>query len=259
VFGHGLAAVEALDVLMARGENAPDPLGIRRETQGAIEWWSQARDYFDEPMPSGGRRVATLKLCGLLHDIAKPATKTIDPDGRIRFNGHSDQGATMAVKIMRRLRYPAREVRVVERMIAAHLRPMELARVGAPSRKAVHKFFRDTEDASIDTLVLSLADHAGSQGPDLKMDGWTRHLAVVNYLVGVQYTEPEIIRPPKLVDGDDLMAEFGLAQGPLLGDLLDAVQEATAAGEVSTKEEALSLAREHMEQLVRSGHREAPK
>ena len=244
VFGHGIATVEALDILMTRSDEGPDPLGIRRETQMGIEWWPQARAYFDEAMPSGGTRMAVLKLCGLLHDIAKPQTKTIDPDGRIRFNGHSDQGAEIAGKLMRRLRYPSREVRIVERMIGAHLRPMELARERAPSRRAVYKFFRDTEDAAIDTLVLSLADHAGSQGPELGMDGWRRHLAIVNYIVAVRYTEPEIVRPPKFVDGDDLMAEFGLAPGPLLGELLDAVHEAAAVGEARTREDALEVARD---------------
>jgi hypothetical protein len=148
----------------------------------------------------------------------------------------------MAATLMRRLRFPAREVQIVQAMIAAHLRPMELARDQAPSRRAVYKFFRDTEDASIDTLVLSLADHAGSQGPELRMDGWRRHLAIVSYIVAVRYTEPEIIRPPKLINGDDLMAEFGLAPGRVLGEMLDAVEEAQAAGEVSTREDALRVA-----------------
>ncbi len=48
-----------------------------------------------------------LLLATLLHDVAKPVTRTVDPDGRIRFNGHDAQGAEMAEAILERLRYPA--------------------------------------------------------------------------------------------------------------------------------------------------------
>jgi hypothetical protein len=49
--------------------------------------------------------------------------------------------------------------------------------------------------------------------------------------------------PSALLDGNDLMDSLKLRQGPLIGKLLEAIREARAAGEVSLREEALSLAR----------------
>jgi tRNA nucleotidyltransferase (CCA-adding enzyme) len=47
------------------------------------------------------------------------------------------------------------------------------------------------------------------------------------------------IAPPKLISGHDLMARFDLEEGPRIGDLLEAVREAQAMGQVHTREEAL--------------------
>ncbi len=46
--------------------------------------------------------------------------------------------------------------------------------------------------------------------------------------------------PPKLIDGHDLIDKFGLSPGPKIGEILEAVREAQAAGEVTTQEEALA-------------------
>ena len=46
-----------------------------------------------------------------------------------------------------------------------------------------------------------------------------------------------------LVSGNDLMAELGLPSGKRIGELLEAIREAQAAGEIGTREEALALAR----------------
>jgi hypothetical protein len=45
------------------------------------------------------------------------------------------------------------------------------------------------------------------------------------------------------VRGDELAEELGIARGPRLGELLALIAEARFAGEVSTRDEALALAR----------------
>ena len=54
--------------------------------------------------------------------------------------------------------------------------------------------------------------------------------------------ETSLVRPPKLITGHDLMEIFDLQPGPELGRILETVREAQAAGEVTCREEALSLA-----------------
>ena len=59
----------------------------------------------------------------------------------------------------------------------------------------------------------------------------------------------EQVTPQLLVDGNDLMRELSLKPGKKIGDLLEAVREAQAVGEVSTKEQALALARRRLEEV----------
>ena len=52
-----------------------------------------------------------------------------------------------------------------------------------------------------------------------------------------------VVAPPALVNGYDLMRELELGPGPYVGELLESIREAAAAGEVTTREEAVALAR----------------
>ena len=251
VFGHSIAAVEALDTLLAEEPLDDERSGrLWHELWGALEWWDGSGDYFGAPLAGSPRR-ALVKLCGLLHDIGKPATKTFEESGRMRFFGHSDTGAEIAGRLMRRLRFSGREREIVERMIEAHLRPVQMAQDRAPTKRAVYRYFRATGEAGIDTMFLSLADHLGTVGPNVHWEGFRAHVAVVSHILRLHLADEGVTSPPKLVSGDDLMRELGLEPGALLGELLEAVREAQAAGDVSTPAEALALARERLAEARR--------
>lgn len=247
VLGHAFAAVESLDMLFS--DQADDPHDLRRKLWGTmLTFWPAAREYFEDEVIYGTTRLGLLKFTAFLHDVGKPDTKTFEENGRMRFFGHSEAGAEIVTRLMRRLRFSASEIRMVKAMIDAHLRPVQLAQQGPPTRRAVYKFFRDTGDAGIDTLFLSLADHLGTVGPRVSADGWRAHVRAMAYIIAKRFGNEGIVSPPKLIAGEDLMAEFGLPPGPLLGELLEHVREAVAAGEVSTREEALAAARERLKQ-----------
>ena len=244
VFGHSLEAVGNLDILL--GEEEPRDRHWRtlwRELWGQLAWWREARPYFREELLAERPRSAVLKLAALLHDIAKPETKTFDDTGRMRFFGHADAGARQCGRILRRLRFSAREVALVQTMVKAHLRPVQMGQQGPPTRRALYRYFRDCGDAAIPTLFLSLADHLGTVGPRVSGPGWRQHVALVNYILTKRFQEEETISPPKLLGGDELMAELELSPGPMIGRLIETLREAQAAGEISTREEALALAR----------------
>jgi len=198
-------------------------------------------DYFAEEVSSGRSRAVLLKLAALLHDIAKPQTKTIEGSGRMRFLGHGKLGAEVAGQVMERLRFSSRETRMVQLMIQHHLRPGQLATDELPSRRAIYRYFRDTAEAGIDILFLSLADHLATGGPSLDTEDWLLHTQRMQYLIDRWHEEKTIVAPPKLVDGHLLMERFDLPPGALIGELLEAVREAQAAGEIETKEQALEF------------------
>ncbi|GAI34247.1 unnamed protein product, partial [marine sediment metagenome] len=132
VFEHSLKTVIAVDFLLRQGgwEYASE------EVLAVAPWSAVLAQHFDLEVSSGSTRRLLLKLAALLHDIAKPQTKAIDAQGRLRFLGHGKEGATTAANILERLRFSSKEVRLVEIMVRHHLRPGQMSHDELPSHKA---------------------------------------------------------------------------------------------------------------------------
>ena len=168
-----------------------------------------------------------LALSVLLHDIGKPGTYSFDEiDQRIRFNGHDQKGAEMAIEIMTRLRFSNEEIDTVVEAIRNHMvfkdtpnmRPAKLRRfMGRPNFPL--------------ELELHRVDCLGSHGD----------LQTYDLLANKQKEfENEPIIPPPLLTGRDLIA-LGLKPGPRFGEILEAVQTAQLDGEVRDRAGALQL------------------
>jgi len=252
VFEHSLETVgqleevvEALDGYEGEGELSLVPLLLSPFSHQLIVHLSQ-------PISDDRPRLTVLKLAALLHDVGKPATKSIDDEGDIHFYDHEREGAEVAGAILRRLRFGGDEVALAKTVVANHMRPCLLAREEVVTRRAVYCFFRDTGDAGVDTLLLCLADHLATWGPELRIARWRRRVEFVASMLADYYERhQQVIAPPRLINGHDLMEEFGLEEGPRIGELLEAVREAQAEGEVRTKEAALAL----VEELLTQGNR----
>ncbi len=242
VFDHTIQTVIAVDFLLRQG--AWEYAG--EEALAGVPWSAVLAEHFDLEVSSGSTRRLLLKLAALLHDIAKPQAKAVDTDGRMRFLGHAQEGATIASSILERLRFSTKEVKLVEIMVRHHLRPMQMSHDELPSRKAIYRYFRDSGEAGIDILFLSLADHLATRGPQLNIAHWQEHAQIVEYVLAQRFQEESLVVPPKLVDGHDLINIFAISPGPEIGELLEAVREAQASGELTTREEALSYIRQHL-------------
>jgi poly(A) polymerase len=122
-----------------------------------------------------------------------------------------------------------------------------------PSRKAIYRFFRDAGKAGIDLVLLGLADLRGTQGSALSQESWTAALDVARILLENYWEKPhETVRPPRLLDGNELMSALGIGPGRIVGQLLESIREGQATGKVQNREQALALAREHLKDLENS-------
>jgi len=242
VFDHSIQTVVAVDFVLRQGTWQY----ANEEVLVSIPWSPRLAQHFDSEVSSGSTRRLLLKLAALLHDIAKPQTKTIDANGRMRFLGHAKEGAAIVVNILEKLRFSGKEIKLVEIMVRHHLRPAQMSHNGLPSHKALYRYFRDTGDSGIDILFLNLADHLATRGPHLNLAQWQEHTQRVEYILTQRFQEERLITPPKLVNGHDLINIFGLSPGPKIGEILESVREAQASGEVTTRQEALSYIREHL-------------
>jgi len=192
-----------------------------------------------------------MKLAALLHDIGKPATYTTDEDGSIHFYGHPQVGVPLAQQIMKRLSAITQDRRLVQLVVNHHMRPGNLGQNDEPvTMRATRRYFVDLGPTGILIALFSLADHIATHGPQ-PSHTWERHLAVVRLLLTRYIRERESILPPPLFSPEELMRKLNLEPGPLIGQLLERIAEAQAEGQIHSKEEALWLAEENLNQQDR--------
>ena len=229
VWEHSLRAVEAADLLAGRAR-ALEPGG------------DAFAGHLDEPLGDGATRREALKLAALLHDIAKPETRTVE-GGRVRFLGHDVLGAERVVAIAARMRFSGRLGSMLERLVRHHLRPMHLAIAGEVTRRARYRLFRDLGDEALDLLLLALADGSALRG-DSPFHVWEGPDGrIVRQLLAGHAEETAALSSPPLLDGREAMEALGLGPGPELGRLLALLREAQAVGAVSTRESAIAYLR----------------
>jgi tRNA nucleotidyltransferase/poly(A) polymerase len=196
--------------------------------------------HFRQVVSERRKRSTLLKFAAMLHDVGKPDTRGVGANGRIRASGHERAGARTAQKVLRRLRFSTQEIRLVGAIVQHHMRPGWLLKEPSVTRGAIYRFFRDTGDAGIDVMVLALADQLATRGDTLTRGHWRDYLGLACRILDNYFRRPlEVVAPPQLVSGKDVMSLLGLAPGPQVGELLEVVREAQAEGMVRTREEAL--------------------
>jgi tRNA nucleotidyltransferase/poly(A) polymerase len=191
-----------------------------------------------------------LFLAALYHDAGKPETRMVDEKGRIRFFQHDQKGADAVLKRGRELRLSSDEISRLETVVRGHMRPILLTQAAdQPTRRAVYRYFRDLGPAGIDISLLSLADTLATYGTSLPQETWGRLLDVVRCLWEAYWEKPEErLAPALLVDGHALMRRFKLHPGPKVGELLEALREAQAIGQVVTEEDAFIFLEQRLDQ-----------
>ncbi len=256
VLNHSLATVEGLETIFTHLSLMVDRDQQSRAGKGVPE--GEVWGYLDDALrPFAGDLVAhlegnvvdersrlmLLKLAGLLHDLGKATTAKLDEKGRIRFFSHQVEGVGLTARILRRLRFGNREVRLVQTVIRHHMRPLQLAKHEKVTRRAIYRFFKDTRGMGVDVLVHSVADNLALWHPGQDAAEWRTLFDTVGLLLGKYYQEYDaVVQPAPLISGSDLLSRFSMEPGPAIGRVLQSVQEAQAGGEVVTREEALRLA-----------------
>ncbi|MCL2679160.1 MAG: HD domain-containing protein [Dehalococcoidia bacterium] len=240
---HSARSIDALDFILRKGEWA----FAKTKVLSKIPRGRDIQAYFAGPVSPPSTRYVLTKLAAMLHDIAKPQTRVINQYGQVRFYGHPQEGAPMAAVILERLRFSAREARFVETIVRYHLRPVQMSKdEEPPTPRAIYRFFRDLGDAAVATLYFSLADHLATRGPNLEKGNWNWHTGIVAKLVEEYRRTPPMTAVKRLIDGHDLQRELQLPPGRLMGTMLNELDEAQGAGEITTRKEALAYAEKLM-------------
>ena len=188
----------------------------------------------------------TLKWAALFHDLGKIDTG-VEAEGKMTFYGHEEFSLKRFEVLAERFRLGNREKNLIGRLIGQHMRPHFLVyekRKGSLSRRALLRFIRESGEALSGNFLVSLADNLAAQGGEKPED--FEYLLESLWLEALALRE-EVVRPLEkrkpLITGRDLMA-LGLKSGPLFKKILESVEESYFAGEIATREEALTRVKE---------------
>lgn len=224
VYGHSLEALKQIERLFSE---------LKRNR--AIQ------DYLNKIVSGTHTKKALLKLGAFLHDIGKPASKE-RINGKTCFHGHERTGRNIAREIAERLRLSNDEKNALDKMIFWHLRPGYIADIENLTQRAIYRFFRDAQDEAVSILLLSIADQRSTRGPLTRGANRKHHEDVCLGLAREFFRKAKEKKLPPLVNGYDIMRHLKAPPGPLIGKILEEINEAQAAGELKTKAGALELA-----------------
>ena len=153
VYGHTL---EVLDQVVAI-ERDPLAAGFGEHAEAVAE-------LLREPLADELTRGESMRLAALLHDAAKPWTRTERPGGGFGFPGHDREGASVARDVLRRLRASEKLAGHVAALCLHHLRLGFLVHERPLDQRAVWRYLRATEPHSADVTVFTVADRLATRG-----------------------------------------------------------------------------------------------
>jgi poly(A) polymerase len=165
-----------------------------------------------------------LKLAGLLHDVGKPLTRTVED--RIRFSQHDSVGAKEAERILTDYKFSNEEIGYVATLVSQHMK-FDCTKDMRTSR--LKRFLR--QEFIDDMLLLHKADAQSSGG----------RLETYNFCkdkIEEFKQNPEKVHPVRLITGNDLIAR-GLTPGPKFKFILEHIEDLQLEGKVTTRIEAL--------------------
>jgi poly(A) polymerase len=200
------------------------------------------RAALDEPLADELSHGQALRFGALLHDIGKPGTHSLREDGRVTFMGHDRLGEQMIVALSRRLRMSTRLATYLGALARHHLVLGFLVHERPLDRRDVYRYLERTSPVAVEVTLLSCADRLATRGRKAD-EAIAAHLELADELMeaALDWREQGPPRPP--VRGRELARELSIEPGPEVGRLLAQLTEASYAGEVRTRDEALAYAR----------------
>lgn len=239
VLGHILEVVRHADELAAD----PEPV-FRSMAPRVVSWLA-------EPLADGMARRQGLLLAALFHDIAKPATKAVTPEGRVTFMGHDVLGAQMADEWFRAMHTSTRLREHVMLMVRRHLPLGFMVHRQPLSLRQIDRYLRSTAPAEIDLLVLSVADRLATAGVRTTESAIGRHLVLAREVLAVHLdlVDRGPIRP--FVDGAEIARVLERAPGPWLSEILEALREEQLVGALTNPAAAVEFCRNWADRFLK--------
>jgi tRNA nucleotidyltransferase/poly(A) polymerase len=205
---------------------------------------ARIRAFLAQPFSDEITRGTALRFGALLHDVAKPETQARHDDGSVLgFPGHADLGADRSRATLTRLKASEKLRAHVALLARHHLGLGYLVHKAPLDQRTIHQYLTRTSPVEVDVSLLSIADRLATRGRKAD-EAIAKHLAIARVVLPAALDFATWRSQPPLLRGDELAKHLDIKPGPALGTLLAQLDEARYAGEVTTPDQALQLARE---------------
>lgn len=177
----------------------------------------------------------SLRVAGLLHDIAKPNCFTIDKEGIGHFYGHDKKSVIIAEQILRRLKFDNQSICKIKILVKEHMHILT-----KPTDASVKRLInRVGVNLVHDLFALQKADALGSRFPEIRLNEISKveekTLAILESKVPLSIKE-------LAVNGGDLMCQFSIKQGEEIGGMLKFLLDKVLENpELNSKEKLIAI------------------
>ncbi len=208
-----------------------------------------------EPLADQLDRRVAIRFGALLHDIAKPLTRTVE-GGMVRFFGHDRIGAEMITALCRRLG-TSRRFRVHEADLARHHLVLGFMVERRPlPRRALWGYLALTGAAALDVTLLTIADRLAARGSRVGEAAIAGHLELARQILAEAVASERDGAADPLLDSGEILQALAIEPGPLLGEAIVELAAAQWCGELADSAAARAhlvgwLARRTAEQSLR--------
>lgn len=167
---------------------------------------------------------AMLRWAVFLHDVGKPETFKIAE--RIRFDGHCEASAELSEKILRRLKFSTKDIKIIQWLVLHHMMVYNVLKMEIGRRR--HWFL---EPWWLDLMEVNRCDCEGTIPCDLK----TYEKVLAQYRKDIEEMPKE---PKRLLTGEEIMKILNLPAGVRIGEILEELRLLQLEGKIKTKAQA---------------------
>ena len=176
-----------------------------------------------------------VRFAALVHDIAKPRTRKIDPKKGYTFHGHDAIGEKMLNKVAKRMRLSNHLANYLKKLTLLHLRPIALVK-SEVTDSAVRRLMVSAGNELEDLMILCRADITTKNSRLVKK--YLNNFDIVEKKMQVVLDKDSAKKFQSPIRGKEIMNIFGLEEGKEIGIIKKSVEEAILDGEIDNTYEA---------------------